>query len=227
MGTPSFLWNICKSSFTFGLIGLTISDRFASIVPVRGFSMSPTFNPDNSILLGSFTDDHVLVEKHCLKDYKFSLGDVVVFCSPSSYKEKHIKRITAMPGDWISVPYSYDAVKIPEGHCWVEGDNPTNSLDSRSFGPIPLGLIRGRATHIVWPPQRVGKSIQSFLEVDLASKVSKFFVAFYSFVFSMRIFEFMPRGSESDCSLMVVSFLSPLMFVLFRRGAYPFSLPIL
>ncbi|XP_024978339.1 mitochondrial inner membrane protease subunit 2-like isoform X1 [Cynara cardunculus var. scolymus] len=163
MGTPSFLWNVCKSSFACGLIGLTISDRIASIVPVQGFSMSPTFNPYNSRPLGLFTvngssaDDHVLVEKHCLKDYKFSHGDVVVFCSPSSYKEKHIKRITAMPGDWISVPYSYDAVKIPEGHCWVEGDNPTNSLDSRSFGPIPLGLIRGRVTHILWPPQRVGK----------------------------------------------------------------------
>ncbi|KAL4576735.1 hypothetical protein LXL04_012834 [Taraxacum kok-saghyz] len=157
MVTPSFLWNVCKSSFTFGLIGLTISDRFASIVPVRGLSMSPTLNPHESTSLGLFTDDHVLVEKRCLTNYKFSHGDVVVFCSPSSYKEKHIKRITAMAGDWISVPYSYDAVKIPEGHCWVEGDNPTNSLDSRSFGPIPVGLIRGRVTHIMWPPQRVGK----------------------------------------------------------------------
>lgn len=65
-------------------------------------------------------------------------GVMRCFCSsPSSYKEKHmIKRITGMPGDWISLPYSYDAVKVPEGHCWVEGDNPTNSLDSRSFGPV-------------------------------------------------------------------------------------------
>ncbi|CAH1438160.1 unnamed protein product [Lactuca virosa] len=142
MVTPSFVWNVCKSSLTFGLIGLTISDRVASIVPVRGFSMSPTFNPDKTTSLGLFTDDHVLVEKRCLMDYRFSHGDVVVFCSPSSYKEKHmIKRITGMPGDWISLPYSYDAVKVPEGHCWVEGDNPTDSLDSRSFGPIPLGWI--------------------------------------------------------------------------------------
>ncbi|KAJ0818371.1 putative signal peptidase I [Helianthus annuus] len=59
-----------------------------------------------------------------------------------------------MPGDWISVPFSYDVVKIPEGYCWVEGDNPTDSLDYRSFGPIPLGLIRGRVTHILWSPQR-------------------------------------------------------------------------
>jgi len=29
-----------------------------------------------------------------------------------------------------------DVVKIPEGHCWVEGDNPASSMDSRSFGPV-------------------------------------------------------------------------------------------
>ncbi|KAH0662059.1 hypothetical protein KY284_026990 [Solanum tuberosum] len=51
----------------------------------------------------------------------------------------------------------YDAVVIPEGHCWVEGNNQTWSLDSRSFGPIPLGLVRGKVTHVVWPPQRVAK----------------------------------------------------------------------
>lgn len=55
MVTASFVWNVCKSSLTFGLIGLTISDRVASIVPVRGFSMSPTFNPDKTTYLGLFT----------------------------------------------------------------------------------------------------------------------------------------------------------------------------
>lgn len=168
MTTTSFLWNVCKSSFTFGLIGLTISDRVASVVHVRGFSMSPTFNPQKSTSLGLFTDDHVLVEKRCLTDYKFSHGDVVVFCSPRNYKEKQIKRITGMPGDWISVPFSYDAVKIPEGHCWVEGDNQTNSLDSRSFGPIPLGLIRGRVTHVLWPPQRISKIERKLPQSGLA-----------------------------------------------------------
>ncbi|KAL6987800.1 hypothetical protein U1Q18_013547 [Sarracenia purpurea var. burkii] len=135
MGTRNFLWSFTKKSFTFGLIALTISDRYGSIVPVRGVSMSPTFNPHGSTLTG-LTDDHVLVEKFCLDKYKFSHGDVVVFCSPSHYREKYIKRITALPGDWISSPYSHDALKIPEGHCWVEGDNFAPSLDSRSFGPV-------------------------------------------------------------------------------------------
>nr|POE58522.1 mitochondrial inner membrane protease subunit 2 [Quercus suber] len=133
MGTQSLLWNSVKKFLTCGLIGLTISDRYASIVPVRGASMSPTFNPRPR----NFTDDYVLVEKFCLKKYGFSHGDVVVFCSPSNHKEKHIKRIIALPGDWIGATHNShdDVLKVPKGHCWVEGDNSASSMDSRSFGP--------------------------------------------------------------------------------------------
>lgn len=48
MGTQSFLWSFTKKFVTIGLISLTVSDRYASIIPVRGFSMTPTFNPDVS-----------------------------------------------------------------------------------------------------------------------------------------------------------------------------------
>ncbi|XP_059667976.1 uncharacterized protein LOC132313288 isoform X2 [Cornus florida] len=132
MGTRSFLWSTAKKCFTVGLITLTISDRYASILPVRGHSMSPTFNPQT----GSFMDDRVLVEKFCLEKYKFSHGDVIIFCSPSNWREKQVKRITALPGDWMKSPSSHDVIRIPEGHCWVEGDHSAFSLDSRSFGPI-------------------------------------------------------------------------------------------
>lgn len=27
-------------------------------------------------------------------------------------------------------------------------------MDSNTFGPVPLGLITGKATFIVWPPTR-------------------------------------------------------------------------
>ncbi|CBI30397.3 uncharacterized protein LOC100244265 [Vitis vinifera] len=157
MGTRNFLWDFGKKCFTFGLIGLTISDRYASIAHVQGLSMYPTFNPNARTFMGSLTDDYVLLEKFCLEKYKFSHGDVIAFRSPNNHREKQIKRIIALPGDWITAPHSYDALRIPEGHCWVEGDNSASSLDSRSFGPVPLGLACGRATHIVWPPQRIGE----------------------------------------------------------------------
>ena len=99
MGTVNFIWNLTKNYFTFGLIGLTISDRYASIVPVGGISMSPTFNQHDDSSMRSLTrnyfflyfkflkfhaatwmklsashygeGDFVVVEKLCLEKYKF------------------------------------------------------------------------------------------------------------------------------------------------------------
>ncbi|KAL3620945.1 hypothetical protein CASFOL_035857 [Castilleja foliolosa] len=28
---------------------------------------------------------------------------------------------------------------VPEGHCWLVGDKASWSMDSTTFGPIPLG----------------------------------------------------------------------------------------
>eukprot|EP00057_Strongylocentrotus_purpuratus_P029445 XP_011683919.1 PREDICTED: mitochondrial inner membrane protease subunit 1-like [Strongylocentrotus purpuratus] len=45
---------------------------------------------------------------------------------------------------------------IPLGHVWLQGDNQNNSTDSRTFGPVPFGLIRGRAFFRVWPWSSIG-----------------------------------------------------------------------
>ncbi|EFJ43524.1 hypothetical protein VOLCADRAFT_119055 [Volvox carteri f. nagariensis] len=43
------------------------------------------------------------------------------------------------------------------GRCWLEGDNPEASGDSRNmYGPVHLGLLEGRVTHVIWPPWRIG-----------------------------------------------------------------------
>ena len=43
---------------------------------------------------------------------------------------------------------------IPSGHCWIEGDNHSDSVDSNDFGPLPLGLVRSKALAVVWPKER-------------------------------------------------------------------------
>ncbi|URD85710.1 Mitochondrial inner membrane protease subunit [Musa troglodytarum] len=157
MGTLNPLWFFVKKSMTVALFGITISDRFATVYSLTGTSMSPTFTTSSPGFPGYLKGDIVLVEKFCLEKYKFSRGDVIAFKSPSDHKREFVKRLIALPGDWMQISDTSDILKIPEGHCWVEGDNKEFSLDSRHFGPIPLGLVQGRVTHIIWPPQRISK----------------------------------------------------------------------
>ncbi|XP_076927979.1 uncharacterized protein LOC143591750 [Bidens hawaiensis] len=145
--------NWLTKSMALGLVGITVTDRYAGVCPVRGSSMSPTLN--NPASNSSFSDDYVFLEKFCLDKYRFSHGDVVIFSNPTNFKERCVKRIVAMEGDYISD--TSGAKKVPEGHCWVEGDNSAFSSDSRTYGPIPLGLIQGRVTHVIWPPERIKK----------------------------------------------------------------------
>ncbi|KAJ0791737.1 putative peptidase S26, lexA/Signal peptidase-like superfamily [Helianthus annuus] len=75
MGIQNTVMKMFNKSIAFGLVGITVTDRYAGVCPIRGSSMAPTFNPS----LESFTDDYVFLEKFCLDRYKFSHGDVVIF----------------------------------------------------------------------------------------------------------------------------------------------------
>lgn len=35
-------------------------------------------------------------------------------------------------------------VKIPKGQIWLAGDNMSNSTDSRTYGPVAMGLVKGK-----------------------------------------------------------------------------------
>lgn len=44
-----------------------------------------------------------------------------------------------------------EMIRVPEGHCWVAGDNLDWSRDSRVFGPVPLALVKGKVVALLWP----------------------------------------------------------------------------
>ena len=82
-------------------------------------------------------------------------GDVVVFTKPTNQDVPVCKRILAMAGDTVCVDplaHPLQHVIVPAGHVWVSGDNMPNSIDSRTYGPVPLGLIKSKVIATVRPP---------------------------------------------------------------------------
>lgn len=79
-------------------------------------------------------------------------NDVVVAKSANKAGGTVCKRVIGLPGDEITPPNWESPVVIPEGHIWIEGDNPQNSVDSRFYGPIPASYVYGRVIARVWPP---------------------------------------------------------------------------
>jgi inner membrane protease subunit 1 len=99
------------------------------------------------------------------------VGDVITYKHPVFPREYGCKRVIGMPGDFVAVvtPPRRDGdveavdvddkwasvreqvVQVPEGHCWVAGDNLEWSRDSRVYGPLPLGLVKAKVVALVLP----------------------------------------------------------------------------
>uniref|UniRef100_A0A453GB50 Mitochondrial inner membrane protease subunit 2 n=1 Tax=Aegilops tauschii subsp. strangulata TaxID=200361 RepID=A0A453GB50_AEGTS len=62
-----------------------------------------------------------------------------------AYHKRVVSRLIALPGDLVRLRGTTELLEVPEGHCWVEGDNPSQSKDSRTYGPVPLSCWRGRS----------------------------------------------------------------------------------
>ncbi|XP_007903324.1 mitochondrial inner membrane protease subunit 2 [Callorhinchus milii] len=131
-------------------VTVTILDRVAYIAKVEGASMQPSLNPS-----GRKSSDVVLLNRWSVRNYEVHRGDIVSLVSPKNPEQKIIKRVIALEGDIIrTMGYKNRYLKVPNGHFWIEGDHHGHSFDSNAFGPVSLGLVHARASHIIWPPSR-------------------------------------------------------------------------
>lgn len=130
--------------------------------------MQPTLNPHN------YLEDYVFVSRWAVRNLEVERGEIVCLVSPKNPNDRLLKRIVGLQGTVFLLPnvamrlndfrvagdvvatigYKKSFIKIPEGHCWIEGDNTGFSMDSNSFGPVSLGLVQSRAMCVVWPPSR-------------------------------------------------------------------------
>lgn len=116
-----------------------VYEYVGDIVVCSGPSMEPTL----------YTNDVLLLERISVRLQRFEKGDIVISKCPNNPEQNICKRIVGLPGDKIRNGFS--VTTIPYGHVWLEGDNRNNSTDSRVYGPIPQGLLRGRALCKILP----------------------------------------------------------------------------
>ncbi len=149
-------WRHLASTLGLLPVAVAFNDLVASVMFVDGRSMQPTLNPGHTGLPGA-SRDLVLVAKWPIKVWKqFIKGDVVVLHSPVDPGHKVIKRLTGTEREWRTRRMGVRQEPIPEGFVWLTGDNPLYSEDSTIYGPVPLALIEGRVSYMLWPPSRMG-----------------------------------------------------------------------
>jgi signal peptidase I len=141
-------------------LGLQVTIQSSIVV---GSSMEPNFE----------TDQRLIVDKVTYRFGEVKRGDVVILRPPSNSSVDYIKRVIALPseiveikdglvyinGETLSEPYILDplrytmkAVEIPEGYCFVLGDNRNSSNDSHVWGALSLDNIEGKVWLSIWPP---------------------------------------------------------------------------
>ncbi|MFW5470966.1 signal peptidase I [Knoellia sp. CPCC 206435] len=144
-------------------VGLCLVVRVAVLEPrqVASESMEPTLHPGSVVLIDKLGPRLRGVQRE----------DVVVFRNPQDGRAA-VKRVVALAGQQVAIRDAelfvdgsrvvepqvdrsridgtwFGPVVVPEGSVFVLGDARSGSVDSRVFGPVPLGAVVGRVA-LAW-----------------------------------------------------------------------------
>jgi signal peptidase I len=150
---------------------------------IDGISMEPNFHNGQFLIVNRFAycpglhldisplDIH-LEKTWCIRAP--NRGDVIVFEYPKDLSRDFIKRVIGLPGDTVEVengkiyingqlmpePFGPNPgsstngpITVGPDELFVMGDNRNNSSDSRTWGPLPLNYVIGKAMLSYWPPR--------------------------------------------------------------------------
>ncbi len=139
----------------------------AEPIRVGSSSMTPTLRDG----------DQVLLDKVTYRFRKPRVGELVVVQPPGG-EPLAVKRVVAVAGSDVALEDGalivdgveqrepaldlagvdgvyFGPAAVPDDTVFVLGDNRGESVDSRSYGPVPLADIVGRVVVRLWPPTRL------------------------------------------------------------------------
>jgi len=152
-------WNgvilvLCGVTLFLLCVGLLLVRTCLMVVTVQGQSMLPTLKPGDRVLALRLFRVRRLQKSQIILFWQMH-PDQIDEILPLSL---HVKRVAALAGEtyvsssppcWepertphkqAGTPYTW---RIPQDHLFVCGDNREQSIDSRSWGPLPLRNVRG------------------------------------------------------------------------------------
>ena len=148
-------------------VGILLYTALFHLSVVRGSSMSPSIHDG----------DRILIDPLSYMLQGIQRGDIVVMQYPLDPSIDYIKRVVGLPGDEIVIedgevwvngallsepyvespdPFCSLRTRVKPAHYFVLGDNRRRSCDSREFGQVPQGYVRGKVELCLWPPTRAG-----------------------------------------------------------------------
>ncbi len=169
--TKGFFMEIFRFTLLAILIVAPIRFFIAQPFIVKGESMDPTFADGQ----------YLIVDELTYRMHDPERGDVIVFKYPKDPKKYFIKRIVGLPGETVKIEngkvsvsspsspsyilldesyienVSYETVTetLDQNEYFAMGDNRSNSLDSRIWGPLQKENLIGRVLVRLFPFTKV------------------------------------------------------------------------
>jgi signal peptidase I len=156
------------------LLRSTIKNNIIQAYRIPSRAMEPT------LLVG----DHLMADMRIYKSQKPQRGDLIIFEFPKDPSKDFIKRVIGLEGEkvelinnkiyindkllddrWGHFTKDYPAldtfgpVVVPKDSLFVLGDNRDNSNDSRYWGFVNVGKVRGKALYLYWT-SRIGMELK-------------------------------------------------------------------